>query len=101
MKIVYCTCNVSVLESLQELLNRLEVKNFQIIDRVLANSKLGDNRFDTAVWPGYNVAVFVQCQSNELAQELMSSIKEFNTNAFNHNELIMAVTWTADDFCID
>lgn len=101
MKIVYCTCNVSVLESLQELLNRLEVKNFQIIDRVLASNKLGDNRFDTAVWPGYNVAVFAQCRSSELAQELMSAIKEFNINAFNHNELIMALTWTADDFCID
>jgi len=100
MQIVYCTCNVSILESLQELLSKAKVESYQLIDRVLAHNAVGDSRFDTAVWPGYNIAIFVQCPTPEMAQSVMTAIKRFNQNAFNQNELILAYTWSVDDCCV-
>ena len=101
MKIVYCTCNVSVLETLQELMNSLEIKSYQIIDRVLAKNMLGDNRFDTAVWPSYNSSLIMQITDDQKAAQVMNAIRQLNKKAFNQNELVIAAMWTVDDFCFD
>jgi hypothetical protein len=98
MKIIYCTCNVSVIEMLQQNIEELGVKNYQLFEQVLAKNIKGDNRLNTAVWPGYNSAIMMQIESVELAHLVMKRIKEINSTAFNHNELIVACMWTLEDF---
>jgi len=99
MKIIYCTCNVSVLDPLLKHFDSLNVESYQVIEQVTAKNIKGDNRFNTSVWPGYNSAVIMQFTDDSKAKEVMESIKEFNGRAFNDNELVIACSWTLDDFC--
>ncbi|MBU8892964.1 MAG: hypothetical protein KOO66_09305 [Bacteroidales bacterium] len=101
MKMLYVTCNVSVREPLIKLLEENNIKDYQIADQVTARSVKGDPRFNTAVWPGYNTAIFMQFSDDKRAGEIMKLIREFNKAAFNVNELITACSWTLDDYFYD
>ncbi|HAN18856.1 MAG: hypothetical protein A2X13_07850 [Bacteroidetes bacterium GWC2_33_15] len=98
MKMIYVTCNVSVREPLLKMLELNDIKDYQVIEQVIAKSVKGDPRFDTAVWPGYNSAVLMQFSNDEQAIEIMKRIREFNEKAFNENELVTACSWTIDDY---
>ncbi len=101
MKFIYCTCNVSMLETLIEALEEVKVREYQVIDKVTAKNKLGDPRFNTPVWPGYNSAVLIQVSQDEKAKNVMQRIREMNKEAFNNGEIITACTWTLDDYCFE
>ncbi|HZJ74790.1 MAG TPA: hypothetical protein VFC87_08295 [Perlabentimonas sp.] len=101
MKTIYCTCNVSVLEALVKKINQYHVDSYQIIEQVMAHNSVGDNRLNTAVWPGYNSSIIMQITDTQNATQVMNAIREFNKNAFNQNELVIATMWTVDDFCCD
>lgn len=98
MKMIYVTCNVSIREPLLKMLELNDIKDYQVIEQVIAKSVKGDPRFDTAVWPGYNSAVLMQFSNDEQAKEIMKRIREFNEKAFNENELVTACSWTIDDY---
>ena len=98
---LYVTCNVSVREPLLKLLEENNIKDYQVVDQVTARSIKGDPRFNTAVWPGYNTAIFMQFSDDKRAGEIMKLIREFNKAAFNVNELITACSWTLDDYFYD
>ena len=99
MKIVYCTCNVSVLDALLKQVDDLGVENYQVMEQVIARNARGDNRLNTPVWPGFNSTVIMQIADDAKVAELMSAIREFNKLAFNDNELVIAASWTVDDYC--
>lgn len=101
MKMIYVTCNVSVREPLLKILEEHNIKDYQVIEQVTAKSIKGDPRFNTAVWPGYNSAIFMQFSDDNRAKEIMQVLKDFNKNAFNENELITACLWTIDDYFYD
>lgn len=101
MKLIYCTCNVSVIEPLLKIIDDIGVENYQVIEQVTAKNQKGDDRLNTPVWPGYNSAIIMQIPNNEMASLAMDKIREFNKNAFNNSELVIACTWTMDDFCFD
>lgn len=101
MKMIYITCNVSVREPLLKMLEENNIKDYQVIEQVIAKSVKGDPRFNTAVWPGYNTAVFMQFSSDERAKDIMLKIREFNQRAFNNNELVTACSWTLDEYFYD
>ncbi|OFX22023.1 MAG: hypothetical protein A2041_13555 [Bacteroidetes bacterium GWA2_31_9b] len=98
MKMIYVTCNVSVREPLLKMLEQNDIKDYQVIEQLIAKNIKGDPRFDTAVWPGYNSAVLMQFSNDEQAKEIMQKIREFNGRAFNENELVTACSWTIDDY---
>ncbi|HKL08572.1 MAG TPA: hypothetical protein VJ896_07345 [Bacteroidales bacterium] len=98
MKMIYVTCNVSVREPLLKMLEEHKITNYQIIEEVPAKSVKGDLRLNTAVWPGYNSSIFIQCIDDEKVKEIMQNIKSFNQKAFNENELVTACSWTLDDY---
>jgi len=95
---IYVTCNVSVREPLLKMLEQNDIKDYQVIEQLIAKNIKGDPRFDTAVWPGYNSAVLMQFSNDEQAKEIMLKIREFNGRAFNENELVTACSWTIDDY---
>ncbi len=102
MKFIYCTCNVSVSERVISLLEENEVRDYQLIDRVIARNVIGDPRFDTAVWPGYNVTITMQFSSDEKAAVVTDLLKKFNReSAFNDDELLTVCSWSIDTYFYD
>lgn len=101
MKMIYITCNVSVREPLVKVLEENNIKDYQIIEQVTAKSIKGDPRFNTAVWPGYNSAILMQFSDDDRAKEIMQVLREFNSKAFNDNELITVCSWSVDDYFYD
>ena len=95
---VYITCNISVQEQLLEVLENQEIRDYQIIDEVTVKNKIGPPRFNNAVWPGYNSAILIQISEKEKVERLMERLREFNRNAYNKEELLVAATWDIDDY---
>ncbi len=101
MKMVYCTCNVSVLDKLLELVEENNIREYQVIDRVTAKTKRGQPRFNDPVWPGYNAAVIMQVAEDEKVKQLIENIKSFNHDAFNENELVTVCAWNLEHYFFD
>ncbi len=97
MKMIYCTCNVSVLNELIEIFEECKINNYQITKEVIGKSVLGDPRMNTAVWPGHNSTLISQVQDDD-AKKLVEKIKKFNDEAYNENENIALSTWKIDDY---
>lgn len=99
MKFIYCTCNVSVSERIITLLEANQVHDYQLIDRVIAKNVIGDPRFDTAVWPGYNVTITMQFNNDEKAAMVIEVLRQFNReSAFNNDELLTVCSWNLDTY---
>src|SRR6056297_2791117 len=98
MKMIYVTCNVSVREPLINMLEDHSITDYQIIEQVPAKNVKGDPRLNTAVWPSHNSSIFMQFSDDEDAKEIMQLIRDFNKEAYNENELVMACMWTLDDY---
>lgn len=98
MKMIYCTCNISVLEALLTKLETINVKDYQVVDHVIAKSVKGDPRLDTPVWPGYNATVFLQIKDENKAKDVIQKLRNFNKKAINEEELITCCSWSIDDY---
>jgi len=98
MKMVYCTCNVSVLEQLTAELRKHRVCAYQTIREVTGISVRGEPRLNTPVWPGYNSAVVMQFSDDERAAEIIQTIRDFNSRALNDNELVTCCSWKLDEY---
>jgi hypothetical protein len=102
MKFIFCTCNVSVSERITSLLEANEVRDYQMADRVIARNVKGNPRFDTPVWPGYNVTITMQFGNESKAAEIVSLLRKFNKeSAFNDDELLTVCSWDIDDYFFD
>jgi hypothetical protein len=90
------------MEIVTNLLDNNNVIEYQVTDKVIAKSVKGSPRFDTAVWPGYNVIITLQVENNEKAKEILGLLKEFNrNNAANPDELLTVCSWEADNYFFD
>ena len=98
MKMVYCTCNVSILEDLLHVLEEQNISDYQIYDKVRAKNRKGSPRLDNAVWPGHNATVMMQIQDKEKVSSLAEAIKAMNNNAINDNELVTFCSWALDEY---
>ena len=101
MKLIYCTCNVSMLETLVEVIEEEKISEYQIIEQVLAKSRRSEPRLNTPVWPGYNSAAFMQVNDEEKVTHLVNHIKAINSSAFNPAELITLCIWKLDDYIFE
>lgn len=100
MNIVYVSCNVSIKESIKDLLDNLKINSYQIIEQVPAKSPVDNPRFNTPVWPGYNCIFYVQISVDETA-DLITQLKNHNKNAINKSELITVCSWKLQDCFFD
>lgn len=101
MKLIYCTCNVSVLEPLLKAIEEVGVESYQVVEQLTAKNRIGDDRLNTPVWPGYNSSLIMQITDDHMAEIVMARIRQFNKNAFNTSELVTACMFTMDDYCFD
>jgi hypothetical protein len=52
---------------------------------------------NTAVWPGYNSVVFLQCEKGQ-KDILIKEIQSLNTHIINESERIMAAVFPCEEF---
>lgn len=93
MKFIYVTCNISMVEIVWDLLDELEILNYQTIDVVTAKSSYANPRLNTAVWPGYNASIVIQEANDEKVNELFKELKEMNEKVYNSAEIVAAHMW--------
>lgn len=98
---IYCTCDVSILAELTELLEKMEIRDYQVLERVIAKNREGNPRFNTPVWPGYNASVLMQVTEERLVKRVMEAVKAYNGKAENKDELITLCAWEITDFIYD
>ena len=101
MKMIYCSCNISELEQVVEIIDSFQIHDYQIFDQVLSRNRLADPRLNTAVWPGYNASLILQVREQEKANRLMQKLRDFNRRAANVSEVLIACSWTIDDYIYD
>ena len=97
MKMIYCTCNVSVLNELIDIFEECKIKNYQITKEIIGKSNSGDPRMNTAVWPGHSSTLISQVDE-KYVDKIVDKIKKFNDDAYNENENITMATWKIDDY---
>lgn len=98
MKFIYITCNVSMLEIVTEMLDEMEMNDYQVIERVTAKSRFDVPRLNTGVWPGYNSSVLIQEPDMEKVTSLIEKIDTMNEQAFNNGELLTAYVWNVESY---
>lgn len=88
-----------MLERITNLLEANEVNDYQVADKIIAKSIKGDPRFDTAVWPGYNVAITMQIIDNWKAELILEILRNLNKeNAASSDELLTVCSWEMDNY---
>ena len=95
---IYCTCNVSVLDEIVKILEADHIRDYQIIEQVTVKNKKGDHRFNNAVWPGYNSAVIMQINEESKVEQLLQSLKTYNSKVYNDNELVTVCGWSLENY---
>lgn len=88
MKMIYCTCNVSVPEEVIKILEDNNIRDYHVIEQVTVKNKKGDHRFNNPVWPGYTSVVLMQISEQSKVDQLIGKLKEYNQQVFNDNELV-------------
>jgi len=87
------------MERITNLLDENEVGNYQINDRVIAKNQTGAPRFDTPIWPGYNVIITMQFSDNKEAEMIIALLKKFNKeSAYGVDELVTVCSWEMDNY---
>lgn len=98
MKLIYITCNISMLEQMEAVLREMAIKVFQIIPRAQAESDFDIPHKDNAIWPGFNACIIIQEQDVEKAEALLHKVQDMNEKAYNNSELISAYMWEIQAF---
>jgi hypothetical protein len=83
------------------ILEEAEITGFQVTDRVIARSIKGAPRYDTPVWPGYNVIFTIQTDNDEKAASLTEKLRAFNSEAAGtDDELLTVCSWNMENHFI-
>jgi hypothetical protein len=91
-----------MLERVTNLLETNEVNDYQVADRIIAKSVKGAPRFDTAVWPGYNVTITMQITDDRKSGIILDILRNFNKeNTANVDELLAVCSWEMDNYFFD
>ncbi|MGB9663848.1 MAG: PG0541 family transporter-associated protein [Ignavibacteria bacterium] len=74
MKIAFIIHNVSETESIDKILEKLEVKNFTRIDKAVGKIANVEPLFDNKIWPGYFTITIVEDTENKI-EEIRNEVK--------------------------
>ena len=97
MKFIYTTMNISRLNQFVEMLEKNKFGSYQIIEQVAGKQFSGSPRMNTAVWPGHNSVVLIQCE-DQRKEDLLREIRAMNSDIINESERIMAAVFQCEEF---
>lgn len=66
MKVAFIIHNVSETESINEIISKLEIKNFTRIPKAIGKNELADPVFDNEIWPGYYSITIIEDTENKI-----------------------------------
>ena len=93
MKMIYLSCNISLLEDVLDIAKTVELHDFQVLPHVLFSGSNEEPRMDSPVWPGHNASLLFQINDEEKAAQLFDKVREFNQKTINSSEQIKAYSW--------
>ncbi len=68
MKVAFIIHNVSETESINEIIKKLEIKNFTRIPKAIGKNEFADPVFDNEIWPGYYSITIIEDTENKIEQ---------------------------------
>jgi|YNPNPStandDraft_1061719.scaffolds.fasta_scaffold43426_2 hypothetical protein len=74
MKVAFIIHNVSEIESIDQILKKLDIKNFTRIDKAVGTVENTDPLFDNKIWPGYFTITIVEDTENKI-EEIRKEVK--------------------------
>ncbi|MEJ5306593.1 MAG: PG0541 family transporter-associated protein [Ignavibacteria bacterium] len=74
MKVAFIIHNVSETESIDQILEKLEIKNFTRIDKAVGKVANTDPLYDNKIWPGYFTITIVEDTENKI-EEIRKEVK--------------------------
>lgn len=81
------------------LLDESGVTCYQVLDNVVSKNIKGAPRFNTPVWPGYNVIINIQVNNDDKASGLIEQLRAFNSEtAGAEDELLTVCSWGMETF---
>jgi hypothetical protein len=92
MKIVWCTCNISSVDQLTEIIDKSGISSYQLFPEVTGKSNRGLPRMDSPVWPGHNAVLTAQI-GDEVLATFTHLLSNYNKSVLNEDELIFAWAW--------
>lgn len=98
MKIIYISCNVSLLNEITKILNNNGADSYQIIEQVMSVGKIGNPKLNNFVWPGYNSVIIVTTENIDTYKNLIENLKNYNKNAELDDEKVTVASWNIEDF---
>ncbi len=78
MKLLLITYDAIYDDSVMEILESSGVEGFTKWEKVLGKGKNSEPKLDSAVWPGFNCAVFTAA-GNEEQERVMEALREFSS----------------------
>lgn len=66
MKVAFIIHNVSETESINQMIEKLEIKNFTRIAKAVGKSEFADPVFDNKIWPGYYTITIIEDTENKI-----------------------------------
>jgi hypothetical protein len=74
MKVAFIIHNVSETESIDKIIEKLEIKDFTRIAKAVGKSEFADPVFDDKIWPGYYSITIIEDTGNKI-EEIRAEVK--------------------------
>jgi hypothetical protein len=88
-----------MMDQVLALLEKNEVPGYQVTDNVISKNVKGAPRFNTPVWPGYNVIITIQINNDDKASGLIEQLRAFNRDTSGaEDELLTVCSWGMETF---
>jgi hypothetical protein len=96
MKFIYCTCNVSMLERLTNLLEMIEVMNYQITDSANAKNVLRGTPVKLSI---DNITITMQIPDRIKSKMILNIFRNINKeNAAEPDKMLTVCSWDIDNY---
>jgi len=96
MKMIWCTCNVSMLDRLTAIITKTGIDSWQVVGEVAGKIPGSDPRMDTPVWPGFNSVVSIQTDEIHMVT-LQKELGALNDTVLNQDERIYCWAWNVEE----
>lgn len=102
MKFIFCSCNISMKEQVLSILEDSMVESYQVADMIISRCAKGSPRFNTPVWPGYNVNITMQITDHNRAEQIIALLKAVNDEPDrNPEEMLTVCSWDMNNCFFD
>lgn len=101
MKFIYCTCKESMLEKITNLLELVEVNNYQVAGRVDRKIEKKDSVTGKDLQPD-NVTITMQIPDSIKSKMILNIFRNINKeNTADPEKMLTVCSWEMDNYFID